>query len=144
MKYLSTFASLILTTASLCFSGCSCSSDNDSYEEEYEDSDNNSSYSAEILRFNTTRDVLNYLNGKTFSGDGMRIRFYNNGNSVDVNGTNISNNVSVSDIGLNENNVAYATVRVANPAGITTTFALLAVKNNAQLIDPNAGSVYSY
>lgn len=144
MKHLSflTCAVLIAATGLV---GCSCSSDNDdSGNMSYENYSDESTSSASTLRFHSSRDVYSYLNGKTFSNDGVRVRFYNNGQSVDVNNTNISNNVSISDIGINDNNVAYATVRVANPAGITTTFTLLAVDGHAQLIDPNDGSIYSY
>ncbi|MBD5238905.1 MAG: hypothetical protein HDS64_03930 [Bacteroidales bacterium] len=85
-----------------------------------------------------------YLNGKTFSGDGLRIRFYNEGRYVDVNGTNMSTNVRVSDIGINGQGVAYATVQVPGHNGGVTTFTLLAVQGRAQLIDANDGSVYEY
>lgn len=116
----------------------SASSVNSEYS--YEGSDEYS----EGLEFNNSRDVYNYINGKTFSGDGMSVRFYNNWQSVDVNGTNIANNIKVYGIGVNDNGVAYATIQISSPAGITTTFSLLAVDGHAQLIDPNDGSVYEY
>ena len=113
----------------------------DSYSGSYNDSEEYESYT---LAFNNSHDVYNYINGKTFSGDGMNIRFYNNGQSVDVNGSNIANDVKIYGIGVNDNNVAYATIQISNPAGITTTFSLLAVDGHAQLIDPNDGAVYEY
>ena len=61
-----------------------------------------------------------------------------------MNGVNISNNVRIYDIGMNDNDVSYATVQVVNPAGITTTLTLLAVEGHANLIDPNDGTVYEY
>ncbi len=140
MNKLNLLVAIFAVLLASCSSGSSNSSNNsESYEDSYGDSSD--SYA---ITFRNSRDVYNYLNGKTFSGDGLNIRFYNNGQSVDVNGENISNNVRISDIGVNENDVAYATVQISNPAGITTTFALLAVKDQAQLIDPNDGTVYEY
>lgn len=145
MKRLSTFASILLAATSLSLAGCSCSSDNDSsYDSDYESSYSSDDSGSNAVHFINSNDVRQYLNGKTFSGDGLKIRFYNNGQSVDINGTNISNNVKIYDIGINDNGVAYATVQVVNPAGVTTTFALLAVEGRAQLIDPNDGTVYEY
>ena len=117
-------------------------SDNDSYSESYEESDDYAESYA--LSFHNSQDVYNYIDGKTFSGDGMNIRFYNNGHSVDVNGTNIANDIKIYGIGDNDNKVAYATIQISNPTGVTTTFSLLAVEGNAQLIDPNDGTIYEY
>lgn len=142
-------SSLIVSIVSLFFSlvlpSCQLNSGNTNseYQESYEDADINSSDSYAIS-FRNSYDVYNYLNGKTFSGDGLNIRFYNNGHSVDVNSENIANNINIFDIGVNDNGVSYATVQISNPAGITTTFTLLAVQNQAQLIDPNDGTVYEY
>ena len=137
-------------TAVLLLSSCGLSSNNNErendyesyvdYEDSYEESGNSNT-----LVFRSSYDVYNYLNGKAFSGDGLTIRFGNNGHSVDVNGENLSNNVQISEIGVNDNGVAYATVRIVSPTGGTvTTLALLAVKGQAQLIDPNDGTVYEY
>ena len=141
MKLKSIFTGVMLAAFSLTFTACGTSDSDSSYNE--------SSYSSEdsgsnAIHFSNSNDVRSYLNGKTFSGDGLRIRFYNNGQSVDVNGSNIANNIRISDIGINNNGVAYATVQVVNPAGVTTTFTLLAVEGRAQLIDPNDGTVYEY
>lgn len=142
MKKLTYLAGIMLAATSLTFTACGGSdSSNSSYESSY-DSDEDSGSNA--VYFNSSSDVRRYLDGKTFTGDGMRMRFSNNGQSVDINGTNISNNVQISDIGINDNGVAYATVQVINPAGITTTLALLAVEDHAQLIDPNDGTVFEY
>lgn len=143
MKKLTYLAGIVLAATSLTFTACGGSSDSDSssYESSYEGDDDSVS---NAVYFNSSSDVRRYLDGKTFTGDGMRMRFSNNGQSVDINGTNISNNVQISDIGINDNGVAYATVQVINPAGITTTLALLAVEDHAQLIDPNDGTVFEY
>lgn len=138
----------VVALLALSFSSCNTGSEskNSDYSDAYEDSyvDNEDDSESYALSFNSSRDVFNYLNGKTFSGDGLNIRFSNNGQSVSVNGENISNDVDIYDIGINDNGVSYATVVVANPAGVTTTFTLLAVSNQAQLIDPNDGTVYEY
>ncbi len=144
MKKVSIFASIMLAAASLSFTACGGSSDSDSSDSSYESSYSDDSDEDGVLVFNSASDVRSFLNGKTFSADGMNMRFSNNGQSVDINGTNISNNVQISDIGLNDQGVAYATVRVVNPSGITTTMALLAVPGHAQLIDPNDGTVFEY
>ncbi len=136
-----------IVIATLTLSSCGGNDSQRNEYSEYEDSEyyeigsNDDSYA---LIFNSTGDVYNYLDGKTFKGNGLSISFSNNARSVFVNGTNISNNVKIFDIGVNNNNVAYATVQVINPTGITTTFTLLAVQGQAQLIDPNDGNVYEY
>ena len=140
MKKINLFCALAASVALYSYGGSdSGSSDNSDY---YETESVVNSY---VLTFRSKYDVYNYLNGKTFNGDGLSIAFSNNARSVSVNGTPISNNIEISDIGVNDNGVAYATVRIINPTGSnTTTFTLLAVQDNAQLIDPNDGTIYEY
>lgn len=148
MKIRTLLLIMVITSMALWLPSCGIGSDNNSensdyfYNDSYDESDEYTASNA--IAFHSSRDVYNYINGKTFSGDGINIRFYNNGQSVDVNGTNIANDVKIYGVGVNDNDVAYATIQISNPTGITTTFSLLAVEGHAQLIDPNDGAVYEY
>ncbi len=142
---------ILLGITVLLLSGCltSCGGNSgagnasNEYQESYSDSDYDSSDSYSPA-FSNAKEVYNYLNGKTFSGDGLNIRFQNYGHTVDVNGQIISNDVKVFDIGRNENGVSYATVQITSPSSVTTTFALSAMKGHAVLVDPNDGTIYEY
>ena len=123
-----------------CGGSDSGSSDDSDYYESRTESDNKSY----ALSFKNSKDVCIYLNGKTFKGDGLSITFSNYAQTVYCNGTIIANEVKISDIGVNENNVAYATVKIVTFNGGTTTLQLLAVDGHAQLIDPNDGTIYEY
>lgn len=145
-KYVYLFATTLLTAMSLSLAACGgsdSSSDNTDSSYYSDDADDEGSYHA--VEFNSTYDVSSYLNSKTFrADDGTTIRFYNNARSVDMNGVNIANDVNISGVGINSEGVAYATVRISNPAGITTTMQLLAVQERAELLDPNDGTTYVY
>ena len=145
MKIKTFFMTMVMASVAIVIPACGCSSESGS-DSSYNDE---SSYSSEgsgarPVYFRNSDDVRRYLDGKTFSGDGFNLRFYNYGQSVDMNGVNVSNNVRIYDIGMNDNDVSYATVQVINPAGVTTTLTLLAVEGHANLIDPNDGTVYEY
>ena len=122
----------------------SCGGSDNTNNRDYEYIEDESVDDSYALDFKNSQDVCSYLNGKTFKGDGLSVTFSNNAQTVFVNGKNISNDVRVSDPGVNVNNVAYATVKIINVTGITTTLTLLAVKDHAQLIDPNDGTIYEY
>lgn len=123
-------------------SGYSQYEDSEYEEPEYYEAESVSDSNA--LKFNNTADVYNYLDDKTFRGNGLSIWFTNFAHTVSINSDIWSNEVKVSDIGINEHNVAYATIQLLYPVNKSTTFILLAVKDHSQLIDTNDGSVYDY
>lgn len=142
MKKINLFFCALAASVALysCGGSDSGSSDDSDYYESRTESDNKSY----ALSFKNSKDVCIYLNGKTFKGDGLSIAFSNYAQTVSCNGTIIANEVKISDIGVNENNVAYATVKIVTFNGGTTTLQLLAVDGHAQLIDPNDGTIYEY